>query len=123
MRKLNGFRSLIVATIALALGLAIGLQVVSAVGAWTSMANAPEKVKWGGALAYDGTNYIYAFRGDDEKDFWRYSISGNSWEPLTDAPDKVKEGGALAYANGYVYALQGKDQKSFWRYSYNVSGH
>ena len=117
MRKLNGLRLLIVATIALALGLAIGLQVVSAVGAWTSMASAPEKVKWGGALAYDGTNYIYAFRGDEEKDFWRYSISGNTWETLTDAPDKVKEGGALVRAGDYIYALQGKDQKAFWRYS------
>jgi len=85
---------------------------------WTSMANAPEKVKEGGALAYDGGDFVYALRGNkDAKDFWRYSVSGDSWQALTDAPDKVKQGGALAYdGSSYVYALRGNDSKDFWRY-------
>jgi len=54
-------------------------------------------VKERGSLTYGGSSYIYAFRVNDQKDFWRYDISGDSWTELTDAPDKVKEGGALCY--------------------------
>ncbi|MBN1176863.1 MAG: hypothetical protein JXA51_04200 [Dehalococcoidales bacterium] len=82
---------------------------------WSYMANAPANVKYGGALAYDGGNYIYAFRGDSTS-FWRYDIAANSWTTLTSAPGKVKEGGALTYNNGYVYALRGNNTKDFWRY-------
>ncbi len=64
---------------------------------WTSMTNAPESVRYGGALTYDGSNYVYAFQGNNNNpDFWRYSISGNSWTSMTDAPGDVKDGGALA---------------------------
>jgi hypothetical protein len=60
-------------------------------------------VKEGGALTYDGSSYIYAFRGHDTRAFWRYDISADSWSALADAPDRVKEGGALAYAWGEVH--------------------
>ena len=64
---------------------------------------------------------IYAFQGDGNKAFWRYSISGGSWETLTDAPGNVKAGGALAYdGSSYIYAFQGDRNKAFWRYS--ISG-
>jgi outer membrane protein assembly factor BamB len=85
---------------------------------WTPLANTPANVKYGGSLAYDGGNYIYAFRGDSTT-FWRYDISANSWTTRANAPGTVKEGGALIYNNGYVYALQGNNTKNFWRY--NVS--
>ncbi len=84
---------------------------------WASLADAPDKVRWGGALAYDGGNYIYAFRGNNSNDFWRYSISGNSWASMAGAPGTVKEGGALTYSNGYIYALRGNNTKDFWRYN------
>jgi hypothetical protein len=71
----------------------------------------------GGGPADGADNYIYAFRGHDSKDFWRYDISADSWSALADAPDKVKEGGALAYDGGsYIYAFRGHDSKDFWRY-------
>ena len=81
---------------------------------------AHENVRNGGALVYaDG--YIYAFRGDKQKEFWRYPISGGSWETLTNAPEKVGAGGALAYGgDGYIYAFRGDGNKDFWRYP--VSG-
>jgi hypothetical protein len=82
------------------------------------MKDAPENVEEGGALAYDGT-YIYGFRGD-EKDFWRYDISGNSWTSMTDASGNVENGGALTYdGSNYIYAFQGNNP-DFWRYS--ISG-
>ena len=85
---------------------------------WSSLANAPGNVRYGGALAYDGANYIYAFKGSSSS-FWRYDVSANSWSTLASAPGTVREGGALTYNNGYVYALQGNNTKNFWRY--NVS--
>ena len=85
-------------------------------GGWATLADAPAQVKHGGALAYAGGDYIYAFRGDDTRGFWQYSISTDSWTALADAPDRVKEGGALTHAGGdYIYALQGKGQPSFWQ--------
>ncbi len=83
---------------------------------WTSLADAPDKVKWGGSLAHDGGNFIYAFRGYGSADFWRYSISANIWTVITAAPAAVREGGALTYNNGFIYALRGYDTRDFWRY-------
>ncbi|MFC1964705.1 Kelch repeat-containing protein [Chloroflexota bacterium] len=61
--------------------------------------------------------YVYAFRGNDEKSFWKYDIAADYWSEIADAPDNVKEGGAINCDDGsYVYALQGSDNKSFWRY-------
>jgi hypothetical protein len=87
-----------------------------AANAWTALANAPDRVKWGGSLAYDDGDYIYAFRGNNSSNFWRYSISANSWAAMAGAPGTVGEGGALTYNNGYIYALRGNDTKDFWRY-------
>jgi len=76
------------------------------------MADAPATVKYGGALTYDGTDYIYALRGNDTKSFWRYNIAADSWismawTSMADAPDKVKDGGALAYHEA-SYMVSGK---------------
>jgi len=83
---------------------------------WADLGDAPDKVKRGGAIAADETD-VYAFRGDDEKDFWKFDVSASNWNTLADAPDMVKEGGALAHANGFIYAFRGDDEKDFWRYN------
>jgi len=89
---------------------------------WTSLADAPSKVKHGGALTYDGGNYIYAFRGNYSHDFWRYDISANSWTSLAYTPSKVKYGGSLAYdGSNYIYAFRGNNSKSFWRYDISAN--
>ena len=88
-----------------------------AADSWSSLADAPDKVKEGGALTHDGNNYIYALQGKDKKKLWRYDIVANSWSSLADAPDKVRYGGALAYdGNNYLYAFRGDDKKDFWGY-------
>ena len=40
----------------------------------------------GGALASDGNDIIYALRGDDTKEIWRYQISKKEWAPGPDIP-------------------------------------
>ncbi|MEE9216953.1 MAG: hypothetical protein V3U32_05890, partial [Anaerolineales bacterium] len=84
---------------------------------WTPMADTLGNVKQGGALAYTGGDYIFAFRGA-KKDFWRYQTSLDFWVPVKKAPDNVEFGGALAYDGGIeIYALRGSGKKDFWRYT------
>ncbi|MFC2002109.1 Kelch repeat-containing protein [Chloroflexota bacterium] len=72
-------------------------------------------------LAMTG-NYIYAFRGNDTKSFWRYDIITDSWSAIADAPDNVETGGAINCGDGnYIYAFQGSDNISFWRYDIAVN--
>ena len=78
----------------------------------------------GGALTTDGT-YVYALRGDDKPDIWRYTIGCTTstavcWvnmPNLTADPDdgKIKEGGSLTFDGTYIYAVQG-NTNLVWRY-------
>jgi len=76
----------------------------------------------GGALAYDGSRYIYAFRGGGASTaFWMYDTTNNTWTAMTNAPANVGAGGALAYDSlGYVYGFEGNGTAAFWRY--NIPG-
>jgi hypothetical protein len=85
---------------------------------WTPLAPVPAGVDNGGALAYNGDDYIYAFHGNGATDFWRYSILGDNWSTDDSAPADVDAGGSLAYADdSYVYAMRGSGQDDFWRHS------
>jgi hypothetical protein len=87
--------------------------------AWTSMADAPDEVAWGGALTWAGGDYIYALRGNGTDDFWRYSISGDSWTTVANTPTRgVRWGGSLAWTmDDFIYAFRGDYTTTFWRYS------
>ncbi|NUQ38736.1 MAG: carboxypeptidase regulatory-like domain-containing protein [Caldilineales bacterium] len=74
-------------------------------------------VREGGALVYLN-GYVYALIGRDSRQFWRYSVTGNSWTRMADAPQVIKAGGALTTGGGFIYASQGKEKKKgFWRYN------
>ncbi len=84
---------------------------------WASMAGAPGTVGAGGALAYDGSRYIYAFQGGGQVAFWRHDTKNSTWTATANAPAAVGSGGALVCdGSGYVYALRGGGSTSFWRY-------
>ena len=86
---------------------------------WTSVNTAPNTVGAGGALAYDGVQYIYAFRGANSRTFWRYDITNNTWLARANTPagGAVGAGGALAYDGvQYIYAFRGNASTTFWRY-------
>lgn len=90
-------------------------------GEWASggavPAAAPGAVNFGGSLAWDGGDFIYALQGGNSTAFWRYSISGDSWDVLTNAPAAVAAGGALTYGgSGTIYALQGNQDTGFWKF-------
>ena len=83
-------------------------------GSWTVLAPIPLGVGWGGSLTRIG-NYIYAMRGNNTQNFYRYEISTNTWTSRAATPLKVQDGGALTNDGTYVYAFQGKTN-GFWRY-------
>jgi len=81
------------------------------------MEDAPKNVGFGSDMVYSEGNFLYAFRGNNTDNYWRYNISSDSWISLQDAPVKVNNGGNLAYYSGdYIYALRG-NSNVFWRYT------
>ena len=92
------------------------------IGSWTIRQSIPATVNRGGALAYAGGDRIYAFRGDNSRNFGYYSISADRWYSLVDAPQSVQRGGALVYGGGnYLYALRGRNTDAFWRYNISTN--
>jgi hypothetical protein len=90
-----------------------------------------KKAKDGSSAAwYNGK--IYAFKGGNTNEFWRYFPLGDSWKKQDDIPligmtgsrKKVKAGGALAGNPGTgVYGFKGNKSLEFWRYTpYDVVG-
>jgi hypothetical protein len=90
-----------------------------------------KKAKDGSAAAwYNGK--IYAFKGGNTNEFWRYFPLGDSWKKQDDIPligmtgarKKVKAGGALAPFPGMgVFAFKGNKSLEFWNYvPYDVAG-
>lgn len=95
---------------------------------WHQKSDLPEgpgkKVKKGSALVYVQPSWIYAFKGSNTNQFYRYTIETDTWAPVCTIPyseltrrKRVKSGSALCY-NGseYIYALKGANTSEFWRY-------
>ena len=80
---------------------------------WTSMTGAPNAVGAGGALAYDGVRYIYAFRGDNSRTFWRYDTTTRRVAGRANAPANVGAGGALAYGGSGTSMRSGATTDDF----------
>lgn len=91
--------------------------------AWTQKPNVPTQVarkfvSSGGALIGVGNN-LYAFRGNNSNEFYRFD--GSNWALMASAPATVGAGGALCYdGSNTIYATQGNGKNAFWAYS--ISG-
>jgi hypothetical protein len=79
-------------------------------------------VKNGAALAF-GNNKVFAFKGNNTREFYSYSYATNSWEerkplPAGDKGKNVKDGGGLAFVNTYnlLFAIKGNKTKEFYVY-------
>jgi len=80
-------------------------------------------VKGGAALAF-GNNKVFAFKGNNTREFYIYSYATNSWRegkplPAGDKGKNVKDGGALAFADAYnlLFAIKGNKTKEFYAYN------
>ena len=88
-------------------------------------------VKDGAALTYENgtafgdTDFIYALKGNNRYEFYRYNTTSNAWTTMESIPaigtsgkkKAVKKGSALAAANGLVYAAKGGNTSEWWAYT------
>ncbi len=81
-----------------------------------------KKVKDGAGLAYHG-NIVYALKGGNTYEFWKYPLDSHHWYPAEDflagpTMKRVKGGGALVYAplKGNLYATKGNNTYEFYMY-------
>ncbi len=103
---------------------------------WNPLTNVPagpkaKNVKDGAALAYGqeatdiDTGYIYAFKGNNRYEFYRYNIDSKEWISRDSIPaigrlgkkKAVKKGSALIVGtDGKVYGAKGNNTLEFWCY-------
>lgn len=98
-------------------------------GSWRTMTPAPLGVsgkpyKSGSCLTTDGTNTIYALKGN-YNEFYAYNIATGIWTTKASLPlvnsagnkKKAKDGAALAWSQDRVYALKGNNTAELWQYN------
>ncbi len=82
------------------------------------------KSKHGGAGAwFEGS--IYALKGGNTTEFWRYDAATDAWTEGDSLPRlagsgkkrKVYAGGSIVSVDGTLYALKGNRTSEFWRYA------
>jgi hypothetical protein len=95
-----------------------------------------KNVKDGGALAWgrepaNDTDFVYAFKGNNTYEFYRYNVATNTWVARESIPARnrnlkkkgVKKGSSLAYGtDGRVYATKGNGTLDLWRYDPTARG-
>ena len=79
------------------------------------------KVSHGASVSWDGSRYLYAFKGSSTDEFWRYDMLSMIWDTLKwvkkgPSNRKIKAGAGSAYVNGKVYLLKGGNTTEFWAY-------
>ena len=103
------------------------------VASGATLAQTPAPVLAGAALAAPAPiagapeEFVYAFRGGDTKDFWKYNINDNAWMTAPDAPATVGDGASLVAIHAYTHcsrgsgqfcvaALRGANTSDFWMF-------
>jgi len=82
-----------------------------------------KKSKDGGCAALLG-NYIYALKGGNTQEFWRYTTPSGPWLELETVPafgrtmkeKRVKNGADVTATTDALYALKGNKTNELWRY-------
>jgi Tol biopolymer transport system component/N-acetylneuraminic acid mutarotase len=98
---------------------------------WTERAPMPltasnKAVKDGGWLAHDGNEFVYAAKGNNTPDFYRYLIQADSWVVLKPTPlpvgskNPAKGCRGVCDIDGHVYMTKGHNKSEFW--CYHVAG-
>jgi len=101
---------------------------------WESLPNLPligsggkkKKIKEGGALVFASSNgKIYATKGGNTLEFWRFDPASDSWYQAEDVGSpqipykRIKGGGSLTYSSfAYgIFATIGNNTNEFWFYN------
>ena len=86
---------------------------------WSSKANTPVGVNYGGSIENGPSGYLYALRGVNTSSFWRYDIGANTWDDAaaSDVPQSAGVGASLEYDNSqFIYMLRGNSDDAFLKY-------
>ncbi|MEO0078560.1 MAG: hypothetical protein ABIK86_06130, partial [candidate division WOR-3 bacterium] len=83
-----------------------------------------KKSKDGSGAAWLASS-IYALKGGNTTEFWRYFPEHDSWQELepmplvgsSGKPRKVKAGGAITATDEVLFAFKGNKTSEFWRYT------
>lgn len=99
-------------------------------GEWISRESMPagsdkKRVKDGGGIV-DGSKgrdkFIYAIKGGNTREFYRYDALLNQWLPKRGVPvdqlnpKNIKNGGAICKEGDYIYLIKGNKTLEFWAY-------
>jgi hypothetical protein len=82
-----------------------------------------KKAKDGSCGVLQG-DFIYALKGGNTQEFWRYALVGDSWDEMDTMPQygsslrkkKAKAGADIVESNGALYALKGNKTNELWQY-------
>ncbi len=79
-----------------------------------------KKVKDGASLAY-ASGEIYATKGGNSEEVWKYRMTSCDWVPIEPVPrgpsgKRIGAGGALAFFSGKLYLMKGNKTPEIWRY-------
>ncbi|UCD21269.1 MAG: hypothetical protein JSW08_01865 [archaeon] len=88
-----------------------------------------KKSKDGGSAVKVGNN-IYALKGGNTQEFWKYDVGDSSWTELDTVPaygstgrkKRVKYGADLVEMGGFFYTAKGNKTAEFWRCVPSVFG-
>jgi YVTN family beta-propeller protein len=98
-------------------------------GSWSaSLAAMPIAGSAGSKKSKDGgcadllNDYIYALKGGNTREFWKYTIAANSWTEKETIPTgsfkkKVKAGADIAAVGSVLYATKGNKSNELWKYT------
>jgi hypothetical protein len=80
-----------------------------------------KKSKDGGCGVYTDAG-VYALKGGNTQEFWKYAVAANSWTEKDAMPrgalnKKVKAGANIVAAGAVLYATKGNKSNEFWMYT------
>jgi len=81
-----------------------------------------KKAKDGSCGTYFTGGSIFALKGGNTQELWKYTIASNAWTALETIPrgtakKKVKAGGSITTAGVMIYAIKGNKSDELWQYS------